>query len=133
MSSGNLLGPAPVDIIFFDAGGTLLYPEPGVGEVYALYGRRHGVEVSPDALEASFREAFAQKLAEGVLTQIASLLNVECGGILVLREGAPRERFSILPENVESLDITQPQAGPTGRAIDVAVRGPDLAVLSFDR
>src|SRR5262247_4879093 len=37
-----------------------------------------------------------QKLAEGVLTQIASLLNVECGGILVLREGAPRERFSIL-------------------------------------
>jgi signal transduction histidine kinase len=38
-----------------------------------------------------------QLLAEGVLTQIASLLNVECGGILVLREGGVREeKFSVL-------------------------------------
>src|SRR5208282_6077326 len=28
-----------------------------------------------------------QRLAEGVLTQIASLLNVDCAGILVLRDG----------------------------------------------
>jgi multidrug efflux pump subunit AcrB len=40
-----------------------------------------------------------------------------------------RARFSVLPEGVESLDISQPQAGPTGRAIDVAVRGPRIAVL----
>ena len=38
-----------------------------------------------------------QRLAEGVLTQIASLLNVECGGILVLRDaGGSQERFSVL-------------------------------------
>ena len=40
-----------------------------------------------------------------------------------------RERFAVLPEGVESLDITQPQAGPTGRAVDVAILGPDIAVL----
>lgn len=34
------------------------------------------------------------------------------------------------PPKVESLDITQPQAGPTGRAIDVSIRGPDMALLS---
>ncbi len=38
-----------------------------------------------------------QRLAEGVLTQIASLLNVDCAGILVLRdEGNNGESFSVL-------------------------------------
>ena len=40
-----------------------------------------------------------------------------------------RERLAVLPEKVESLDISQPQAGPTGRAIDVAIRGPRIEVL----
>jgi signal transduction histidine kinase len=38
-----------------------------------------------------------QRLAEGVLTQIASLLNVDCAGILVLRDGgASGDDFSVL-------------------------------------
>src|SRR5262249_8880730 len=38
-----------------------------------------------------------QRLAEGVLTQIGSLLNVDCAGILVLRdEGNNGESFSVL-------------------------------------
>jgi signal transduction histidine kinase len=38
-----------------------------------------------------------QRLAEGVLTQIASLLNVDCAGILVLREGEHEgDNFSVL-------------------------------------
>jgi signal transduction histidine kinase len=38
-----------------------------------------------------------QRLAEGVLTQIASLLNVDCAGILVLREPQnAHETFSVL-------------------------------------
>src|SRR3981189_3226812 len=38
-----------------------------------------------------------QRLAEGVLTQIASLLNVDCAGILVLRDGgAVGDDFSVL-------------------------------------
>ena len=38
-----------------------------------------------------------QRLAEGVLTQIASLLNVDCAGILVVRDsGDSEERFAVL-------------------------------------
>jgi signal transduction histidine kinase len=39
-----------------------------------------------------------QRLAEGVLTQLASLLNVDCAGILVLRDDGnkSREDFSVL-------------------------------------
>jgi signal transduction histidine kinase len=38
-----------------------------------------------------------QRLAEGVLTQIASLLNVDCAGILVLRDNGSRNgEFSVL-------------------------------------
>jgi signal transduction histidine kinase len=37
-----------------------------------------------------------QRLAEGVLTQLASLLNVDCAGILVLREGNSEDSFAIL-------------------------------------
>jgi len=40
-----------------------------------------------------------------------------------------RRHFAELPDKVESIDISQPQAGPTGRAIEVAVRGPDIAVI----
>lgn len=57
---------------------------------------RRGLEMIIEGASTLYDLKSMQKLAEGVLTQIASLLNVECGGILVLREGAPRERFSIL-------------------------------------
>ncbi len=41
-----------------------------------------------------------------------------------------RERFGReLPPGVESIDLQQPQAGPTGRAIDISIRGPDLERL----
>ena len=59
-----------------------------------------------------------------------------------LREGAGRERstFDIIddlrdrlarsaPAELDSAEVLQPQAGPTGRALDVSVRGPDLDVL----
>ena len=34
-----------------------------------------------------------------------------------------------LPPGVQGIEFGQMQAGPTGRAIDVAIRGPDLAIL----
>jgi len=40
-----------------------------------------------------------------------------------------RARLGALPPIVESVEIELPQTGPAGRAIDVALRGPDLAVL----
>jgi signal transduction histidine kinase/response regulator of citrate/malate metabolism len=58
---------------------------------------RRGLEMIIDGASTLYDVKSMQLLAEGVLTQIASLLNVECGGILVLREGGgPQERFSIL-------------------------------------
>ena len=54
---------------------------------------RRGLEIIIDAASTLYDFKSMQRLAEGVLTQIASLLNVDCAGILVLRDdGAPGER-----------------------------------------
>src|SRR5262249_9364155 len=47
---------------------------------------RRGLEIIIDAAPTLYDFKSVQRLAEGVLTQSASLLNVDCGGILVLRE-----------------------------------------------
>src|SRR5947199_4154461 len=48
---------------------------------------RRGLEIIIEAASALFDFKSMQRLAEGVLTQIASLLNVDCARILVLRKG----------------------------------------------
>ena len=58
---------------------------------------RRGLEIIVEAASTLFDFRSMQRLAEGVLTQIASLLNVDCAGILVLREaGNPEQSFAIL-------------------------------------
>ncbi|MGU3665093.1 DUF3369 domain-containing protein [Methylobacterium sp. A49B] len=58
---------------------------------------RRGLEIIIDAAPMLLDHKSMQRLAEGVLTQVASLLNVACAGILVLREtAAPAERFCVL-------------------------------------
>jgi signal transduction histidine kinase/CheY-like chemotaxis protein len=57
---------------------------------------RRGLEIIVEAASTLFDFRSMQRLAEGVLTQMASLLNVDCAGILVLREGNLDENFSIL-------------------------------------
>ena len=58
---------------------------------------RRGLEMIIDGASTLYDFKSMQLLAEGVLTQIASLLNADCGGILVLREGGgTQEKFSIL-------------------------------------
>lgn len=57
---------------------------------------RRGLEMIIEGAATLYDIKSLQKLAEGVLTQIASLLNVECGGVLVLREGGSPETYSIL-------------------------------------
>jgi signal transduction histidine kinase/DNA-binding NarL/FixJ family response regulator len=60
---------------------------------------RRGLEIIIDAAAKLFDLKSMQRLAEGVLTQIGSLLKVECAGILVLREAAETPRangFSIV-------------------------------------
>src|SRR6476646_1452545 len=58
---------------------------------------RRGLEIIIDAASTLYDFKSMQRLAEGVLTQIASLLNIDCEGILVLREvGNAHETFSVL-------------------------------------
>src|SRR5215216_2500521 len=66
-------------------------------QLQRLVETRRGLEIIIDAASTLFDFKSMQRLAEGVLTQIASLLNVDCAGILVLREGGNgMERFSVL-------------------------------------
>jgi signal transduction histidine kinase/CheY-like chemotaxis protein len=59
---------------------------------------RRGLEIIIDAASTLYDFKSMQRLAEGVLTQIGSLLNVDCAGILVLRDdgNAASEDFSVL-------------------------------------
>jgi signal transduction histidine kinase/DNA-binding NarL/FixJ family response regulator len=58
---------------------------------------RRGLEMIVDAASTLYDFKSMQRLAEGVLTQIASLLNVDCAGILVLRDTSEaHDCFSVL-------------------------------------
>lgn len=58
---------------------------------------RRGLEIIIDAASTLYDFKSMQRLAEGVLTQIASLLNVDCAGILVLRDSKDiDDAFSVL-------------------------------------
>lgn len=58
---------------------------------------RRGLEIIIDAASTLYDFKSMQRLAEGVLTQMASLLNVDCAGILVLRDdGTKTEDLSVL-------------------------------------
>ena len=58
---------------------------------------RRGLEIIIDAASTLYDFKSMQRLAEGVLTQIASLLNVDCAGILVLRDSRDvNKAFSVL-------------------------------------
>src|ERR1700748_824032 len=58
---------------------------------------RRGLEMIIEGASTLYDFKSMQRLAEGGLTQIASLLNVDCGGILVLREGGgAQEKFAVL-------------------------------------
>ena len=57
---------------------------------------RRGLEIIIDAAPMLLDQKSMQRLAQGVLTQVASLLNAACAGILVLRESAETTRFCVL-------------------------------------
>src|SRR5687768_3369207 len=44
--------------VAFDAVGTLIYPDPGVAEVYARVGRKYGSRLREEQVRVKFREAF---------------------------------------------------------------------------
>jgi putative hydrolase of the HAD superfamily len=52
---------AAVQVVLFDAVGTLLHPEPAVAVAYHAVGRRFGSRLSPEDIEPRFRAAFARQ------------------------------------------------------------------------
>jgi signal transduction histidine kinase len=69
----------------------------GYQQLQRMVETRHGLEIIIEAASTLFDFKSMQRLAEGVLTQIASLLNADCAGILVLREPQnSHETFSVL-------------------------------------
>ena len=92
---------------------------------------RRGLEIIIDGASTLFDFKSMQRLAEGVLTQIASLLNVDCGGILVLREGSDRAgevlgpgRLRLLPP-LRRVATAQARSTPTlQQAVHERLRAP---------
>src|SRR5690242_1351455 len=58
----------------------------GYQQLERMLQTRRGLEIIIDAASTLYDFKSMQRLAEGVLTQLASLLNVDCAGILVLRD-----------------------------------------------
>jgi signal transduction histidine kinase len=81
---------------------------------------RRGLEIIVEAAPSLFDLHSMQRLAEGVLTQIASLLATDCAGILVLRdEGEDRfGKFFVLAASGCYRDLR----GPAADALDEDVR-----------
>ncbi|MFE1597675.1 ATP-binding response regulator [Methylobacterium sp. ID0610] len=80
---------------------------------------RRGLEIIIDAAPMLLDYQSMQRLAEGVLTQVASLLNVACEGILVLREKAGLdESLCVLAGSGCYQHLVAPgTAGPPGAAL----------------
>ena len=67
------------------------------GQLQRMTETRRGLEIIIDATASLGDLRSLHRLAEGVLTQFASLLDVECAGILVLREsGTEHGSFSVM-------------------------------------
>ncbi len=66
-------------------------------QLRAMIETRRGLEIIIDATPTLFDFRSMQRLAEGVLTQVASLLAVDCEGILILRDlGSGGRRLAVL-------------------------------------
>jgi len=65
-------------------------------QLLRLVQTRRGLEIIVDAAATLFDQRSLQRLAEGVLTQLSSLMDVECAGILVLREADSPGGLSVL-------------------------------------
>jgi signal transduction histidine kinase len=69
----------------------------GYTQLHRMINTRRGLEIIIDATAHLGELRSLHRLAEGILTQLASLLDIECAGILVLRDGVePNSAFSVL-------------------------------------
>jgi putative hydrolase of the HAD superfamily len=74
-----------IQAVFFDAGGTLLYPHPSVGEIYARTARKHGLVVESRRMEKAFRAAWAECHTQEPLGQSSQAYAMEWWRHVVFR------------------------------------------------
>lgn len=80
---------------------------------------RRGLEIIIDAASTLFDFKSMQRLAEGVLVQIGSLLKADCAGILVLRDSEKlNEGYSILAGSGAYAEMA---AGPHSQTLDAGL------------
>jgi putative hydrolase of the HAD superfamily len=53
-----------IDVVLFDAVGTLFWPDPPVATAYRLAGAQFGCPLTEDTVRARFREAFCREFAQ---------------------------------------------------------------------
>lgn len=69
----------------------------GYQQLKRMVETRRGLEMIIEGASTLFDFKSMQRLAEGVLTQLAMLINAECGGILVLRDSASAaDKYAVL-------------------------------------
>ncbi|MFM8274267.1 MAG: HAD-IA family hydrolase [Gemmata sp.] len=61
-----------VRAVFFDAVGTLLFPEPAAPAAYAAVARRHGLDLSAEAVRERFAAAYRREEAADIALQWAT-------------------------------------------------------------
>ncbi len=52
---------APIQMVFFDAAGTLFNVRGSIGEIYARLARKHGLEAEPEVIEQAFAQRFRRR------------------------------------------------------------------------
>ena len=77
-------------------------------QLLKLVETRRGLEIIIDAAATLFDQRSLQRLAEGVLTQLSSLMAVDCAGILVLRETGRRGGFRCSPAPASTANYVRP-------------------------
>ncbi|MDO9441446.1 MAG: DUF3369 domain-containing protein [Beijerinckiaceae bacterium] len=83
---------------------------------------RRGLEIILEAASALFDFKSMQMLAEGVLTQLSSLLDVECAGILVLREHDHEDFFVLAGSGCYRELSTADQSGKLTDQLRVSIQ-----------
>lgn len=111
----GILPKMTIHAFFFDAAGTLMRPRRGVGESYASFAAKYGVEVSREEVSARFRTCFddAPRLAfPGEPQERITELEREWWKALVARVFAPWSPFDGFDEFFSELFayFAQPQA-----------------------
>jgi signal transduction histidine kinase len=92
-------------------------------QLLKLVQTRRGLEIIIDAAATLFDQRSLHRLAEGVLTQLASLVAVECAGILVLRETQDAGGLSVLAGAGSYRDFAPPDGRPLDARLSELIHG----------